>query len=265
MEGISLVQDDEVFIMHVTNFSDELKESLRNKLIGICHGSDKSNSSRLMYSYSQTLNEFLARYDKKPLKTKIGMIGELLSHIIIIELLDDFEPVSAYFNLEERSIKKGFDVLLYSRNGDVWITEVKSGGLHKDKNSTQTTIDLLGTGFRDLNSRLNENNMNHWMNALHSANVSISSNKDYKKVVIEILEDEGDLTALKQSTSKDNNIVLVSALFSEAKDNINKLKIKEFSERLCRKNIFKSSSVICLKKSAYTEIEKFLREEAINA
>ncbi len=56
------------------------------------------------------------------------MLGELLSHVIILKLFPNFEVVSPFFNMEEKSIRKGFDLLLYEAStNNIWITEVKSG------------------------------------------------------------------------------------------------------------------------------------------
>ncbi|MTB65395.1 hypothetical protein GKR48_00830 [Providencia sp. wls1943] len=59
-----------------------------------------------MYRYAPTLQAFLERYENTSENTKKGMIGELLSHIIINEFFDNFEIASPFFNLEEKSIKK---------------------------------------------------------------------------------------------------------------------------------------------------------------
>ncbi len=39
-----------------------------------------------MYSYKATVQEFLKRYENKTEKIKKGLIGELLTHIIIKEI-----------------------------------------------------------------------------------------------------------------------------------------------------------------------------------
>ncbi|MFT5594609.1 MAG: hypothetical protein ACI8SR_003000 [Oceanicoccus sp.] len=265
MEGISIRKGEGYYLINVESLSTPIKDAIRKELSGICHGADQANSKSLMYSYKATLDEFLKRYDSKADTTKIGMIGELLSHILVVAVIDDLTPVSAYFNLEERSIKKGFDILLYSNNGDLWITEVKSGEIHKGKNSTETTVDLINTACSDLDKRLNENNMNHWMNAKNSALVAVSEESDYKKAVMTILNDEGDLTYKGESTSKDNNVFLISSLFSELPDEIDINRIESVNNKINAKDIFKDKKIISLKKSTFKHVENFLREEAQNA
>lgn len=84
----------------------------------ICHGRDKADSTRRMYSYKSTVKEFVKRYKENNVlqgnNRNKGMIGELLFHILITEE-QLYSPVSAFFNLEERSFKKGFDVAYYQK------------------------------------------------------------------------------------------------------------------------------------------------------
>lgn len=266
MDGINFHLTDSFGLAHINFLSDELKESIRKHLSSICHGADQAASVRVMYNYQSTLATFLERYNSKPELTKIGMIGELLSHVLIIEMLPNYEPVSPFFNLEEKSIKKGFDVLLFSNTDDeLWITEVKSGHLHKDKNSSETTKDLLNTAKGDLKKRLNENELNHWQNAIHAARIAIGQNKDYKKVVLDLLLDEGDLTCQKMATSADNNVFLISNLFEESSEQINETVVSSFQKNLEGKGTFKKSMVLSIKKPTYTAIADFFAKEIANA
>lgn len=159
IDGIVLARTKEYAICHIEYFSNELKNVIREHLAAICHGSAKTSTGRIMYSYKATIKEFLNRYEKKPPKTQKGLIGELLTHIIISEFFPEYDVISPYFNLEERSIKKGFDIVLISKEEhDLFIIEVKSGEKHKGKSSDETINDLIGTAKNDLLGRLNDEN-----------------------------------------------------------------------------------------------------------
>lgn len=61
------------------------------------------------------------------------MIGELLVHIIL-ELEGKYSTASPFFNMEESSFKKGFDIVLFEEDSkELWITETKSGEIQKNK------------------------------------------------------------------------------------------------------------------------------------
>ncbi|MEO3741324.1 hypothetical protein [Kosakonia sp. WA-90] len=264
MEGITFREFDNFALCCVDYFSDEIKQSLRMNLSQICHGSEQANQKRAMYNYNNTIKAFWDRYSSKAETTKKGMLGELLSHVIILNLFPRFEIVSPFFNLEERSIKKGFDILLYESSRQcVWITEVKSGEIHKDKDSTLTTLDLLNTARDDLKFRLAEQQLNHWQNAIHAAKIAIDGKKvDYKDVVIDILQDEGDLVTVGGAVSQDNNALLISALFHNVSEQVSEEFINEFSKSLGEAGLFKSFFVFSLQKGTLKNLEDFLRTEA---
>lgn len=263
MDGVTFNTIDEYAICCVEKLSNELKDAIRENLSRICHGAHKSTRPREMYKYGQTINGFWERYTSKPDKTKIGMLGELLGHVIILKFIPEFEVVSAFFNLEERSIKKGFDLILFKpKEKNVWITEVKSGQLHNNGTSCSTTKDLLTSARDDLRTRLAEQQANHWLNAVNTANAAIQDKADYKDLVISILEDEGDLVAKKTANSQDNNVFLVSALFHDVSQKVKEQTVSKFSKRLEEADYFKSSFVLSLHKGTLLKLENFLKAEA---
>lgn len=263
MDGVSLKQFDEYALCCVEALSDELKAALRDNLSRICHGVEQASQNREMYKYTATIKSFWCRYSEKTPKTKMGMLGELLSHVIILKLFTQFEVVSPFFNLEEKSIKKGFDILLYdSSQKNVWITEVKSGEIHKNKTTCGTTLDLLSKARDDLKKRLAEQELNHWQNAIHAARIAIKSKADYRDLVIDILETEGDLVVKNSANSQDNNVFLVSTLFSDVTQQVAETTISKFTSELAGKSLFKSIFVLSLHKGTLKKLEDFLKAEA---
>ncbi len=214
IDGVNFERKDKYGVCHVEYLSDAIKELIRGNLATICHGSHISDySDEPLFSYEATLESFLERYDKKVAETKKGMVGEFLSHILITELFDEFDIVSAFFNLEEKSIKKGFDLLLYnSVENSVWITEVKSGNKHKGKSYDQTNRVLLNTARKDLKVRLNEQEKMYWYNAVNSVRSSLNDEKDYKNTLIKILRQEGSAAVKKKAKSNDNCVLLNHSL-----------------------------------------------------
>lgn len=164
MDGVTFKQVDQYALCCVESFSDELKLALRENLTRICHGADQASKDRAIYKYPATIKHFWnERYSRKPWETRIGMLGELLSHVIILKLFPNFDVVSPFFNMEEKSIRKGFDLLLYEAStNNIWITEVKSGGRGADKTSCSATSALLRLARDDLKKRLAEPELNHW-------------------------------------------------------------------------------------------------------
>jgi hypothetical protein len=251
-------------VCHIDAISDQLKQILRRNLAAICHGSRVSSYAKTpIFHYSATLKSFLQRYESKPINTKKGMIGELLAHVLFMELFDEFEVASAFFNLEEKSIKKGFDVILF-RQGDksLWITEVKSGRLHMGKNHDRTTADLLTTAKSDLDARLNQQETMYWYNAINSIMACVDSAKDYKEVLISVLADNGAAADANMATSKSHCVILVSNLFESLEVKISHLPAAAAIATLKTSNPFADAMIFCIQKSTYSKVYDFIKSEA---
>jgi len=132
MDGVIFKQAGQYAMCCIENLSDELKTAIRDNLTRICHGADLASRSMVIFKYEATLKSFWDRYSTKDLNTRTGMLGELLAHVIILKKIDSFDVVSPFFNMEEKHIRKGFDLVLYEpASNEVWITEVKAGGQAK--------------------------------------------------------------------------------------------------------------------------------------
>lgn len=263
--GIQYLKDNKYSIFCVHDFSDEIKDAIRGQLSAICHGEDYANTGRRMFSYKKTVKEFLKRYETKPKNIQIGMIGELLVHLILTNYFDEYKSVTPFFNMEERSIKKGYDVVLTEANDpNLWIVEVKSGELHNNKSSDQTMNDLIGTAKRDLVERLNEDNTSLWMEAINGAKVSFDTRNTMKEAVIDILQSWGDDASEGVYTSNDKNVVLTGVLFSNLDDAITQDSVHRKQQQIERNNAFNKVFVLALHKETYTKVYDFLREEALD-
>ena len=262
-DGLTIIKNENYSLIIIDDLTIKLTQLIRKNLSSICHGHAKSKTSRLAYTYKNTLNEFLERYNKKTKDTKKGMIGELLSHVLIHEYFPIWDTVSPYFNLEEKSIKKGFDLVLYSlEDNELWITEVKSGELHKDKDANATTEDLLYTAKYDLNGRLNEKNNTFWENAINGASIALDGYNDVKDAVIDILGKISDSTILNQQKSTERNVILISNLFNDLKDSVQETTPAYCYQKYSKENIFKKIFIISIQKETYTKIVDFLVSES---
>lgn len=249
-------------LCYIKDFSDDLKKIMRERLSAICFGMSDAESGKKLYSYPSTIKEFLSRYDSKPPNIKKGLIGELLTHIIIAELFPEYAVVSPFFNLEERSIKKGFDVVLTSKkDNELWITEVKSGELHKGKTSDETMDDLVSLARNDLMSRLNGENKSLWLNAIHDAKIALDRHNDLKEVVVDILENLGDKSVDGLVDSKGLNVFLTGTLFSPLTDLCCEGRIKQKHMSISLENKFRGIFVLSIQKETYKKVYAFLKKE----
>ena len=253
-------------LYHIESLSAELKGEIRNHLVSVCHGTDQSKSSSKIYSYKATVKEFIRRYNTRKGSTedrKKGMIGELLIHIIL-EIEGRFSVASPFFNMEERSFKKGYDVALFDSNTSaLWIAEVKSGEKQSaQKDASAAGIGLINTAKNDLYKRLNDENESLWLNALNAARVSMSNCTHQKDAVIKLLEKCADDSVRGINSSSNHNVVLVGVLFHPMTERINSIKIGKKYGKIAKDKIFDNVFIITMQKQTYEAVYDFLESEA---
>lgn len=263
LRGVSCYKETKYCLFCINEFTEDFKDALRDQFAAICHGEDYASSGRVMYSYHNTVKEFLKRYEGKAPTTKVGMIGELLIHLLMGAYFDEYKVVTPFFNMEERSIKKGYDVVLTEvDNPTIWLTEVKSGELHKNKNANQTMQDLLNTAKADLETRLNEENETLWLEAINGAKIAFDTKNTMKDAVVDVLMSWGDEAYSGNNTSEDKNVILSGVVFSDIADAVVREvpKNKQFSVE--QEALFNKVYVIALQKGTYDKVYQFIREEA---
>ena len=261
IDGIRKITKEQCQIYYIDYLSDALKGKIRDQLTSICYGSINANSGIDLYSYRATVKEFLKRYKENVDNRNKGMIGELLFHILMTE--DDLLPASAFFNTEERSFKKGFDVVFYDDvNKAMWFAEVKSGEKQANQDTaSKAIVNLLNTAKNDLKKRLNHDNNQLWLNAINHARLAIEETKDEKQVIINLLGKYANDAEQGSYISKDKNVILVGVLFHPLQDEINVQKIVDKHKRIRKEEIFNDLITVAIQKSTYEAVVQFLESE----
>jgi len=245
----------------INGLSDDLHALIRENLSLICHGNAKVTRNTTLYSYRNTLAHFLERYDRKCDNTKKGIIGELLTHVLLPHFQNNFQSVSVHFNLEENSIKKGFDLVLRDAgDSSLWFVEVKSGECG-EISSGQKLGKLLSIAKNDLMENLNSDRNTLWQNAINGASIALPHGK--LKNQIEVLLEECNMKAIKGgSKSSDFNAVLVAACYS---GNQTFATDQEFEKKHSAHKIlneFQALISVAIQKDTHDSIAEFLREES---
>jgi hypothetical protein len=255
-------EESNVSLCIVDDLSNQLQEIIRSELSKVCHGPAKADEGRKSYAYKPTIREFVKRYKDKAPTTKLGMIGELLCHILLFHFNDKLKPASPFFNMEEGSIKKGFDLMIIdTKDNSFWITEVKSGELG-EKNKQQKIRSLIDLAKSDLVERLTSNSATIWYSAINNIEISLTGNVPEKKILKDLLEEfiEDDEKISKDSTSM--NVFLVPILFESTANSIEMATLKEKHKKLIEAGDFSNCIVFAIQKSTITKIETFLISEA---
>lgn len=139
-----------------------VQEQIAENVVSICEG----NSETDLETIKIKLKDYL---EPKGIRIRRGAIAEFYTHLFLKSL--GYKQHCLFLNLEENSIKKGFDGY-YVFNGDEWIVESKSGAstTHKSK---------IEEAYGDLKDKLTTKTKNNpWENAYnHAAHIAIGANK----------------------------------------------------------------------------------------
>lgn len=261
IDGIRVIKEEKYCICYIDKISDELKQIIKNQLASIWSGFSEVIEMPSTHTYSKTLLSFLDRYNSKSSKTKKGMIGELLSHILIGYYFDELESLSILKNKEERSIKKGFDIIYYHNdNMCLWYTEVKSGENKTGKyNSTKYNTILLNRAKKSICEMFESRRSTLWESALIDAKLVIEQGQrriDIRNLLNNDLEDI-DLNDRK-------NVILISALYHNLADPIKVKSLNEYQGNTVNENLFYDCFIMSIQKSTYKAIEQFLIDESMS-
>jgi len=229
---------NELYLIDFEVLSKELVDSIDAQLVKICEG----NSGRTVQLVKDRIKTYLT--PKKGKNLEIGSIAEFMLHHYLNLL--GFVPKFMYFNLEENSIKKGFDGY-YLLGNDQWIMESKSGNISTKDISHPNKIT---ESYNDLKWKLAGGPLNNpWQNAVSHAG------HYYVGVVPDLVKELQDLATKYQSKDfediKDYNIIPGSTIFLDG----NWLKpdhtsIEKDIKTLVDKMQFKKIKVICLTKKS---------------
>ena len=241
----------ESIILEIHSLSDELKDKIKEQLVEICHGEYALVSASKYFSFDETIKELVNRRLPKSKNKKIGAIGEILLNVMIREFTD-MKIVSPFFNIEERNVKKGFDIISVDSAGDLWIIESKAGEQGKLKSSTEKVCERINVAKKDLDTRLNKDNSQLWLNAIKSVNSSLDDNSE-KKTIMNILEKNSN-----SCSSIDKNVVLGGTVFCIFDSTINSIELGKLYNSILSSNKFSKLKLIAIQKQTYQAIIDFL-------
>ena len=157
LENINVLFIDDEFVECIAKIIEE-------ELIEMCWGT----TSKDMYDYRGTVENFLNRIHGRDNDFKVGFIGEFLVHCYF-RLFTDFTNLSVFFNLEDRGNKKGFDYMFFDPKSGVWYVETKSGTCPNDE-IDKFNIKKLNEANNDcIEKFINKTNFNLWDKAKNEA------------------------------------------------------------------------------------------------
>jgi hypothetical protein len=172
VEEIKLDEVRKLFVLDLKVFDNKLEKIIDEYLCMICEGDSGS-------SLADVKLRFVGFLAHKTSNTAFGAVAEFFLHLFLTN--NGFKQDFLFFNLEENSIKKGFDGV-FTQSGEIYLVESKSSiftskqishkGILKKASSDLVTY-LNGTSKKGRN--------NPWRNAYnHASHGDVASKKEVK-------------------------------------------------------------------------------------
>lgn len=194
-----------ICIININEIDSKLKTLMDNYFVKICEG----NSDSDLKTVKTRVKMFL---QQKKENITMGAIAEFFIHLYLNAA--DFKQECLFLNLEEGSIKKGFDGY-YSKENEEWIMESKSGTI-STKNITHAQ--KLSEAYQDLIKKVQGNVTNNpWHNAYnHASHADVGTKKDIRSRIKKLSDDFTNKVYFKIDNF---NIIPCSTIFLENKHN----------------------------------------------
>lgn len=135
--SVEIESGKNLHILKVNLYDDKLISLINKYLVKICEGDD----SQEIIKVKKRLLKFI---ESKQETTKMGAIAEFFIHLYLND--SNYKQEFLFFNLEETSIKKGFDGV-YTKENEMYIIESKSGD---ESTKTISHISKLKEAYSDL-------------------------------------------------------------------------------------------------------------------
>ena len=192
--------------LHVINIEEidrKLNTLINQSISTICYGDDHTDISIIK---KELINYFDSKTQNNDYRLTMGSIAEFIIHLYLNDI--GFKQEFLFQNLEENSIKKGFDGL-YTLKNEMWLFESKSGSSNTVNISHNSLINI---SYKDLFNKVSKKTSNNpWKNALNHAKIAGTTDdilKDIKKLSNEYI-------LKKYQNIKDFNIIPSSTIFLE--------------------------------------------------
>ena len=234
------VSESEVFyFLDIENYSNEFIQLIDSEICKIWDG-DEDKESDINVVKSQIKNLL----DKKDKNKKHGLIAEFICHLFLRSL--EYNQHFLFQNLEESSMKKGFDGL-YKKDGEMWLFESKSS-YTKDSSHEKR----IKEAYNDLLNKVEGNNTknpgyNPWRNAYNHANIR---SVKYDETIIKSLSNLSKMYSQKEYSKIDEfNIMPSSTIYLG--DEWCQINVSSLTEKL-KEDItgyrYKKIHIICVNK-----------------
>jgi hypothetical protein len=244
-----ITEDIELHVIDLKVLTDDIIKLLDAQIVGICEGDSDS-------TVAQVKSNFLRFLSTKDERTVLGATAEFFVHLYLNE--NGFKQEFLFFNLEEGSIKKGFDGY-FSKESKEYIVESKSGSSSTKNISHKSKI---REAYNDVKSNVegksSKSTNNPWRNAYnHASHIDVQCIKPIRQKIKKL----SDLyNSGKYIKVEEFNIIPCSTIFLDG------IWVDDYSMKILNVEIeflkeikAKTAKIICLTKNSNLQFMEYLR------
>lgn len=232
----------QISVIDIEAITDELKEFIDENIHQICLGED-GNLSTIKLDLKKRIEGW------EDQNKTIGSIAEFFVHLYLRYY--GYKQECLFFNLEENSMKKGFDGL-YSIENELWFMESKSGLI---TTSGITHASKIKEAYNDVKTKITTDVSNNpWLNAYNHARIVGTK----KKLRDNLKRLSDDFINKQYQNIEDKNIIPCATIFLNgvwSPQNHNKI-IKSIKKISVLKG--KAIHVICITQNSYDMFMQYL-------
>lgn len=174
-------------MIDINEVMPDLQSFMDDHLVAVCEGIGSDSSIDEVKERVRELfkDKESKKQDKEYSNWEMGAVAEFFAHLYLKSI--GLKQECMFFNVEERSIKKGFDGY-YSDKSDQWIMESKSGSIQSKDISHNSKLNEAINDLRDKISGKVKNNP--WQNAYnHAQLIDVKSADDVRNYLKALSKD----------------------------------------------------------------------------
>ena len=227
-------------IIDIEVLDETIKAVLDENFVLICEGNSGSNLSTVK-------NRVKNLFSSKSSEWIMGATAEFFVHLYI--RLTGYKQECLFLNLEENSIKKGFDGY-YSKDGLEWLMESKAGS---KKSKDVSHADKVTLAMNDLSKKVSGRDKsgkkklpnNPWQEAYsHASQYDVGAADNIRKNIKKLADDftNGKFRSIEEFNTMPCGTIFLSGVWSQPDHTL----IKKDVERILNKLKGKQIHVICV-------------------
>lgn len=237
-------------VLEIDSLDDSLIALMDEYLVSICEGTYSDSALIEVKERVKDLFKDKSSEDEDYTNWEMGAVAEFYIHLHLN--IEKLKQECLFFNLEERSIKKGFDGY-YTDNSEQWIMESKSGSF---KTSGISHKSKLSEAISDLQKKFSGNVKNNpWSNAFnHASHIDVSAASQIRKYIKDLSK---DFTFKVPHDISEFNIIPCATIYYE--DDAF-MEIEEIQESVSSdlKNVAKKMHMICVSQKSVGVFKKYI-------